>query len=56
MTLADCNLLPKLHIVKVGVQLFSSMADSSKTSSPLAAIAVTEYVQSVLLGFLSYIL
>lgn len=29
MTLADCNLLPKLHIVKVGLQLFFSIADSS---------------------------
>lgn len=33
MTLADCNLLPKLHIVKVGLQLFFSIADSSKPAS-----------------------
>lgn len=32
MTLADCNLLPKLHIVKVGLQLFFSIADSSLCS------------------------
>lgn len=30
MTLADCNLLPKLHIVKVGLQPILSIGRSSK--------------------------
>lgn len=36
MTLADCNLLPKLHIVKVGLQLFFQHCRLVKSSFPSA--------------------
>lgn len=64
MTLADCNLLPKLHIVKVGLQLFFQhrrLVKSGFLSAPPSTTAgwkwqsftPTGYAKSVLWCFLS---